>query len=192
MRGKAGGVKAGPPSLKAQALAMLARREHSRSELRDKLVASVRKRLRMQQARAAAAGSVGDAEAQPGEVDGEPAGAWDASVCVAQIDAVLDWLAERGLQSDARFVESRVHARSVGHGQARIRQELARHGLALDEQADQTLRGSEMARARALWLRRFGELAPDAASRARQMRFLAARGFSSEVVRKVVGGRDED
>jgi regulatory protein len=33
--------------------------------------------------------------------------------------------------------------------------------------------------------------AADAAGRARQMRFLAARGFSAEVIRRVVRGADD-
>ena len=34
--------------------------------------------------------------------------------------------------------------------------------------------------------------AADAAGRLRQMRFLAGRGFAPEVIRKVVGGRDDE
>ena len=46
-------------------------------------------------------------------------------------------------------------------------------------------------RARAVWGRKFGCLAEDAAARARQMRFLAGRGFSAEVIRRVVSGEDD-
>ena len=54
------------------------------------------------------------------------------------------------------------------------------------------LRASELERARALWQRRFGQVAADAASRAKQMRFLAGRGFSGDVIRKVIAGLDDD
>jgi regulatory protein len=44
-----------------------------------------------------------------------------------------------------------------------------------------------------VWARRFGgDPATDAAERARQMRFLTARGFSAEVIRRVIRGAVED
>ena len=46
-------------------------------------------------------------------------------------------------------------------------------------------------RALAVWAKRFGAIAPDAAGRAKQMRFLAARGFGADVIRRVLQGRDE-
>ena len=109
----------------------------------------------------------------------------------AEVDALLDWLEAHGYLSDARFVESRVHARSARHGTLRIKQELARHGLELDAEQAAALRATEFGRAKAVWERKFGELAPDARTRAAQARFLAARGFSAEVVRRIVGGTDE-
>ena len=154
-----------PLSLKARALQWLAQREHSRVELRRKLMRAARQR---------------DAE-QPEAADPD-----------AEVDALLDWLvAERHL-SEARFVESRLHARSARFGTRRIAQELAQHGLAIEPDAAQRLRASEFERARAVWLRKYGAVpAADAAERARQMRFLAARGFSAEVIRRVIDGADD-
>ena len=55
-----------------------------------------------------------------------------------------------------------------------------------------TLRASELARAREVWRKKFGEPALDAAERGKQMRFLASRGFGGDAIRKVVsGGTDE-
>lgn len=108
------------------------------------------------------------------------------------VEALLVWLQAQGYLSDARFAASRVHTRASGHGAARIRQELAQHGVALDAEAAQALRTSEYARAQAVWAKKFGVLAPDAAGRARQMRFLAARGFAGDIVRRICGGRGED
>ena len=55
------------------------------------------------------------------------------------------------------------------------------------------LKESELARAQAIWMKKFGQVAGDAANRNRQARFLATRGFSSDVVRQVVSGLpDED
>jgi regulatory protein len=113
----------------------------------------------------------------------------------AEVERVLDELETRGLLSAERFVESLLHRRAARFGTARLRQELQQHKLPADAvaQAVETLRGTELERARAVWQRRFGgEPAADAAERARQMRFLTARGFSSEVIRRVVRGGGDD
>lgn len=188
-------MKRPPASLSSQALALLARREHSRLELRGKLMAHARKLARAAQAGEADATEATGAEAVDAEaVDAEDlAGqAFDAEAWGAQVDAVLDRLGARGLQSDTRFIDSRVHARAARHGHNRIRMELARHGVELDDETARQLRESEYRRAHEVWQRKFGCPAEDAAGRARQMRFLAARGFGAEVIRRVVGGRDED
>jgi regulatory protein len=54
------------------------------------------------------------------------------------------------------------------------------------------LRGSEADRAREVWRKKFGRAPTDAAERAKQMRFLAARGFGGEAIRRVVTGADDD
>jgi regulatory protein len=54
------------------------------------------------------------------------------------------------------------------------------------------LRETEYQRAYELWARKYGEVAQDQKVRARQYRFLASKGFSSEVVAKVVGGQKPD
>jgi regulatory protein len=160
-----------PLGLKARALQWLAQREHSRVELRRKLLRA---------ARLGAAADAGD--------DAEPAHP------ATEVDALLDWLVAHRHLSEARFVESRVHAREARFGTRRIVQELKQHGAALDIDAAERLRASELERARVLWARRFGpEPAADAAGRAKQMRFLAGRGFATDVIRRVVrGGGDED
>ena len=109
----------------------------------------------------------------------------------AAIDQLLDWLAANNYLSEARFVESRVNARSRKQGTLRIKLELSRHGLALEPEQAAALRETEFARAQVLWQRKFGEVAPDARLRAKQARFLAARGFAADVVRRVVGGEEE-
>ena len=109
----------------------------------------------------------------------------------AAVDQLLDWLIANKYLSETRFVESRVNARSRKQGALLIKLELASHGLALEPEQATSLRETEFARAKALWQRRFGEVAPDARLRAKQARFLAARGFAADVVRRVVGGDDE-
>jgi regulatory protein len=148
-----------PPaaSLKARALRWLAQRDHSRHELRTKLL------------RAA---------------DGDDA--------PAQVDALLEQLSAQGWLDESRFVESRVHGRQARFGNRRIEHELRAHGLTLSAQAAARLRDSELTRARDVWRKKFGQCASDAAGRAKQMRFLSARGFSPDVVHKVVSADHDD
>lgn len=112
----------------------------------------------------------------------------------AEIERVLDELEAKGLLSAERFVESLLHRRAPRFGTARLRQELQQHKLPAEavSRAVDELRGTELARAREVWRRRFGEPAADAAERARQMRFLTGRGFSTEVIRRVLRGAGED
>jgi len=184
-------VKRPLPSLKGLALALLARREQSRAELRTKLLVHARKLALAHFEKVAALADPLDAFLNPGAPPEQPE-APEAGELARQVDEVLDWLVAQRHQSDARFAESRIHARAGRLGQARIRQELSRHGVELDADANRQLRETEFERARAVWRKRFPEPAIDAAGRAKQMRFLAARGFAAEVVRRVVGGRDED
>ena len=111
-----------------------------------------------------------------------------------QVARVLDELEAKGLLSQARFVESLVHRKAARFGTARLRQELQGHELDADILGDalDSLRASEFERARAVWRRKFAQLPADATERARQMRFLASRGFSADVIRRVVQGGDED
>ena len=108
------------------------------------------------------------------------------------LDALLDELEAKGLLSSQRFIESVVHRKANRFGVARIRQELASHGLPETASADalRRLQASELDRARAVWQKKFGAPAPDAPVRARHMRFLAARGFGGEVIRQVLREAD--
>lgn len=110
-----------------------------------------------------------------------------------ELARVLDELQTRGFISEARVVESVLHRRAARLGAARVRQELQAKGISAEAvaQAVQALRVTEVERAREVWRRRFGAPAPDPAGRAKQMRFLAARGFSGEVIRRVIGGGDD-
>lgn len=112
----------------------------------------------------------------------------------ADLDRVLDELQNRGFINEQRVLESVVHRRAAKLGASRIQQELK--GKGLDEgavaEAMDALRGTELERAREVWRRKFGSPAADAAGRARQMRFLASRGFSTDAIRRVVAGADDE
>ncbi len=111
------------------------------------------------------------------------------------LTALLDDLTSRSLLSDERYVEMRMNARAARFGNARLAYELRTQGIS-EELVDAALIGSEdeLARARQVWQRKFGDTgkAGDAADRARQMRFLMSRGFSGETIRRVLRGDFED
>jgi regulatory protein len=176
-------VKA-PLSLRGRAIALLAQREHSEIELRRKLLRWARAST------AAAPGAAGAADQDAGaEADTDALAQAAAQNAATQVDELIAWLREHDYLSEARFVDSRVHARSARFGNLRIRQELAQHGLNLPADAAQALKDSELQRAAEVWRRKFGasSAAPATpAERARQARFLAARGFSGEVVTRVM------
>ena len=111
-----------------------------------------------------------------------------------QLTQVLDELEAKDFISEARVVESVINRRAARFGAARIRHELQGKGLAPEAVLDAVngLKASEVERAREVWRRKFGEPAPDAAARGKQMRFLAARGFGSDAIRRVVSQADED
>jgi regulatory protein len=111
-----------------------------------------------------------------------------------ELARVLDELQAKGFLDEQRVVDSVVHRRSGRLGAARIRQELQAKGIDAERVAVAvaSLNASEFERAREVWRRRFGALPLDAAQRARQARFLAARGFSGEVVRRVLNTPDDE
>lgn len=111
------------------------------------------------------------------------------------IEAALSRLAEEGLLSEARYLESFVSYRArAGHGPQRIREELAQRGLARAD-IDQALRDSGIdwfAQLREVWQRKFaGQLPADARMRAQQGRFLVYRGYSHDMVSRLLRGGDE-
>ena len=156
--------ESGNTSLLSRAISLLARREHSRAELARKL-----------------AHRLDDGQDQ------------------SDVEAVLDELQRRRLLSDERFAASLVSdpRAALWRGAAEAGTEDTRGagrdrgGGALGSlHASGT--GSELDRARAVWSRRFGKTPQSLAERARQARFLQSRGFSAEVIRKVLRGLPGD
>lgn len=150
-------------SVKGRALRYLSQREHSRAELTRKLLRHVE--------------DTPEASAQQ------------------QIDAALDALATADLLNEQRAADALVRRRAGRDGDRLLRQRLREQGLA-DVHIASALAGighdgleTELDRARALWQRRYGATgidAADATARARQARFLAARGFEADTVRRVL------
>jgi regulatory protein len=110
------------------------------------------------------------------------------------LDTVLDALEAENWLSDSRFAESLIHRRSSRLGTSRILGELKQHAVdqTLVEEASAQLRETELARAQAVWRKKFGELPETPAERAKQTRFLASRGFSGATIGKILKGLDEE
>lgn len=106
------------------------------------------------------------------------------------LEALLDTLEANRWLSTERFTESLVHRRAARFGNAVIMAELSSHGVAGEalQEAKATLQESEVARACALWQRRFGSVARDAAEKQKQLRYLMARGFSQQAIRAALRG----
>lgn len=140
--------------VRVTALRMLARREHSRAELEQRLLAR---------------------GAEQHEVTG-----------------ALDDLERRGYLSDARFAQMLVAQKAGRFGKRAIAQ--AMHVRRVEASAaagalDGVSTADEAADARALWARRFGAPPRDERERARQIRFLLARGYPLAIALTIVGRR---
>ena len=111
-----------------------------------------------------------------------------------QLARVLDDLQSKDFINEQRVADSVVHRRSGKLGALRLRQELQSKGLDNEKVQDALgrLKSTELARAREVWARKFGALSADAAERGKQARFLAARGFDGDVVRRVLSGSEPD
>ena len=143
-------------TLRTRALHYLSRREYSRVELAAKLRPYVLKQEEFEE-----------------KVD---------------LDALLDDLSESGYLSDERAVTQLLHARRPRFGSQRILHELHQKGISheLIEQALPSLHDTELETARGVWQKKYGTFPMDAKEKARQMRFLQSRGFSMNVILKVL------
>ncbi len=106
-----------------------------------------------------------------------------------EIATVIGQLTQQGLQSDTRFAAAYVRSNAARHGQARLRQTLRTKGVETELINEQLANGDmadEATRAAALWRRKFGTPAADAKEWAKQARFLQARGFSSDIIRRLL------
>lgn len=187
-----------PLSLRARAVALLAQRDHSELELRRKLNRIARD-MAMKSAKEAQGplGARAFQESDDAAWDADPTemvapaievtSAADGADIDQTVEDALTWVRQQGYLDESRFVESRLHARTSRWGQRRIEQELAQHGLSLDADQRATLAESELGRACDLLRRKFGSASEtDAATEARQMRFLLGRGFGSELCRRAI------
>ena len=110
------------------------------------------------------------------------------------VEALLDTLEAANWLSQERFSEALIHRRAARFGNSRIMAELQSHGVqgeALQE-LKAGLTQDETARACAVWRRKFGSVAADAAQRGKQIRFLMQRGFSQSAIAVALKGLEPD
>ncbi len=104
------------------------------------------------------------------------------------LEAVLDELERRNWLSDARATTQWVDAKRGRLGSQRIAHELRQKGIPenLIAEAMPQLKETELDAAREVWQKKFGVLPQDAKEKAKQIRFLQSRGFSTGVTLKVL------
>jgi regulatory protein len=111
------------------------------------------------------------------------------------VDELVDEFAAKSWVSDARYAEAVVRGRKDRYGKAAIAHRLKAAGVS-EAAAAEALQGldseQEYHAAVALWRRKFRGAPADEREKARQVRFLQARGFALGVVLRVIkaGGRD--
>lgn len=112
-----------------------------------------------------------------------------------EVETALAGLVRDGWQNDGRFAESLVRARtSGGYGPARIRAELATHGLDHESiaRALETFHGDWAEIASDLVRRRYGPVATlDLNQRRKAADFLIRRGFEADCVRAATRGEGD-
>jgi len=108
----------------------------------------------------------------------------------AELAGVLDILEREHWLSTARFAEGFARRRASGYGRRRIAAEFKQHGVNEDVAGPElaTLALTEIERCRAVWQKKFGCVPKSLRERARQVRFLEARGFDGDCIRKVISG----
>jgi regulatory protein len=139
--------------LRARALRLLARREHSRLELIRKLAPH--------------------AESE------------------AALREILEKLAEKKQLSDERYAAERARWLARKYGAAKIRHDLKSKGIdpAIVERISSA---DDLERAADILKRKFRAPATTREERARRMRFLQSRGFSSEIIFSLLSARGAD
>ncbi len=101
------------------------------------------------------------------------------------LEALLEQLASTKQLSDERFAEERARSLVRKFGPAKIRHDLRSKGIA-DEIVERACAGDELERARAILARKYRDAAATREERARRARFLQSRGFSMDVIARLL------
>ena len=101
------------------------------------------------------------------------------------LDALLDQLVANKQLSDERYAEERARTLSRKYGPAKIRHDLGSQGVAEDI-VERVCAGDELERARLILSRKYRNPAGTREERARRARFLQSRGFSMDVIARLL------
>ena len=107
------------------------------------------------------------------------------------LEAVLDELAQRKQLSDERYAETRAHSLSRKYGAAKVRQDLKAHGVA-DAVIARVSTEGDLEKAKAILARKYRNAATTREEKAKRARFLQGRGFSYDVVARLLFGSDPE
>lgn len=192
--------------MRARALRWLAQREHTRAELQRKLVRSLVRDAARDAARDPPCGAARSSPRGAVHDDADPSAARDADPDAPAVEArhddagaadehgralvvaLLDEFEARGWLSDARAAEALCRSKAPRYGARKVEQLLHERGVAapLVAAAVAQALGTEALRARQVWQRKFGTAPATPAERARQQRFLLARGFDAATVQRLM------
>lgn len=105
-----------------------------------------------------------------------------------EIKQVLDDLKNKKLLSEERYINSYLRSKQAKYGIRKIRYDLLQKNVDADilEEMLANNTSNEYEAAYAIWQRKFGTPAIDTKERLRQIRFLQSRGFSSNVISKII------
>jgi regulatory protein len=107
------------------------------------------------------------------------------------LEGLLSELEGRKLLSNHRFAEMRTHILSRKYGAAKIRQDLKSKGVP-DEIVDTVSGADELDRAREILKRKYRSPATTREEWAKRARFLQGRGFSGEVIYRLIRTSDDE
>lgn len=106
------------------------------------------------------------------------------------LEAVLAELAQRKQLSDERYAETRAHWLSRKYGAAKVRQDLKAHGVA-EAVIERVSSEGDLEKAKAILARKYRQPATTREEKAKRARFLQSRGFSYDVIRRLLDGDPE-
>jgi len=105
-----------------------------------------------------------------------------------EVGFVLDELIAQGYLSDARYARAMATQKAGGYSRRSIAEALKAKGIARTdiERALGEAEADDEKTLRALWQRRFGKPPTDEREKARQVRYLQARGFALSAIFKLL------
>ena len=108
----------------------------------------------------------------------------------AMLDGVLNELASKRQLSDERYADVRANWLSRKYGAAKIRHDLKAHGVT-EAVIERVSAEGDYERARAIVARKYRGAATTREEKAKRARFLQSRGFSYDVIRRLIDADPE-